>query len=160
MRTFDEVIQAATSSGVRLRVNTTALSRVTDGAVDGLFHVPLLALAEVVICSARREEGLPVADVGTWTLATLSHHFEALRLSRSHIRWSVLLRRRCADALIFLEESGLVVVREAPNRTAYATHSGTAFVRAAAGGPDELGVLTRQIRRAYRAAHHTGLSLL
>jgi hypothetical protein len=159
VKSLDEIVEIASRGDVTLRVNTSAISRVTDSTIDGLFHVPLLALTILVVSSARKD-GVATADLGTWTLATLAKHFEALRLSRSHLRWSVLLRRRCADALIFLEEMHLVIVRQAPNRCASATLPGKDFLRTAAAGPDELGVLTRQLRRAYRAVEHTGLQLL
>lgn len=159
MKSLDEIVELADAHKVRLRINTAALARVTDATIDGLFHVPLLALTILVI-SVARKDGLPTTDVGTWTLATLSKHFEALRLSRSHLRWSVLLRRRCADALIFLEQAGLIVVREVPNRSAQATLPGRDFTRKALSQADEIGVLTRQLRRAYRAVEQTGLELL
>jgi hypothetical protein len=159
MKTLDEVVTIASAQNVRLRVNTGALSRVTDETIDGLFHVPLLGMTILILSGARRL-GIPTADVGSWTLATLSKHFEALRLSRSYLRWSVLLRRRCADALVFLEEAGLVVVRETPERTAFTTVPGKDFLRRAAARPDEIGVLTRQIRRAHSLVEQGGLQLL
>lgn len=159
MKTLDELVEIASEQNVRIRVNTGALSRVTDDTIDGLFHVPLLALAILVISGARKG-GLLTADVGSWTLATLSKHFEGLKLSRSHLRWSVLLRRRCADALVFLEEAGFVVVHEAPARIAVATLPGRDFLRRAAERADEIGVLTRQLRRAHNIVEQTGLQLL
>jgi hypothetical protein len=159
MRTLDEVVEYATARDATLRVNTSAISRVTGATVDGLFHVPLLALTILVIASSSKL-GLGTADVGSWATATLMRHFEELNLSRGRLRWSILIRRRCADALVFLEQAGLIVVREAPERAAYLTKEGRDFVRNAASGADEIGVLTRQLRRAHRAAEHTGLELL
>lgn len=159
MKTLNEVVALATEQNVQLRVNTSALSRVTDATVDGLFHVPLLALAILTVSSSRKD-GVATGDIGSWSLATLTKHFEVLRLSKSYLRWSVLLRQRCADALVFLEKAGLVVVRESPGRAVHATLQGKDFLRRAGDGADEIGVLTRQIARAYRMVEQAGLRLL
>ena len=159
MRSFDEVVELATAQQVRLRVNADVLSRVTESSVDGLFHVPLLALTILVLARAKKV-GLPTADMGTWTLATLAKHFETLRLPQTRLRWSVLLRRRCADALVFLERARLVAVTETPNRMIIIGLLGRDFLLRAEGRADEIGLLTRQLGRALRKVEQTGLELL
>jgi hypothetical protein len=159
MRSLEEIAAEATQANVRLRVNTEALSRVSGATVDGLFHTPLLALTILVIARARRA-GLPTTDLATWTLGTLVKHFEALRLARGRIQWSVVLRRRCADALVFLENVGLASVRETPVRTAHISANGRDFILKLARTADEGGVLVRQLERAHRAVEQGGLELL
>jgi hypothetical protein len=159
MRTLDEIAAEATNANVRLKVNTDALARASETAIDGLFHTPLLALTTLVIARARKS-GLPTSDIATWTLGTLVRHFEALRLARTRIQWSVLLRRRCADALVFLENVGLAGVHEAPARTVHITVNGRGFINNLARGADEIGVLVRQLERAHRAVEQGGLELL
>jgi len=159
MKSLDEIAAEATQAEVRLRINTDALTRVSCATVDGLFHTPLLALTILVIARARKN-GLPTSDVATWTLGTLVKHFGVLRLARSRIQWSVLLRRRCADALVFLENVGLAGVHEAPFRTVHITVNGRDFVSKLSRIPDEIGVLVRQLERAHRAVEQTGLELL
>ena len=159
MKSLDDIVAEATAANVRLRVNTDALSRVSGATIDGLFHTPLLGLTILVIARARRS-GLPTTDLATWTLGTLVKHFEALRLARGRIQWSVLLRRRCADALVFLENVGLANVREDPTRTVHISTQGRDFILKLARGADEAGVLVRQLERANRAVEQGGLELL
>lgn len=159
MKSLDEIVAEAMEANVRLHVNTDAISRVSGTTVDGLFHTPLLALTILVIARARRS-GLSTSDVATWTLATLVKHFEALKLARGRIQWSVLLRRRCSDALVFLENVGLAGVHETPHRTVLISEHGRAFIGNLLRRADESGVLARQLERAYHAAEQSGLELL
>ncbi|HEY4014309.1 MAG TPA: hypothetical protein VGM06_13290 [Polyangiaceae bacterium] len=159
MKSLDEIAAEATEANVRLRVNTEVLSRVSGAMVDGLFHTPLLAITILVIARARRS-GLQTADLATWTLGTLVRHFDALRLARGRIQWSVLLRRRCADALVFLENVGLASVVEGPMRTVHISANGRDFVAKLSRSADEAGVLVRQLQRAHRAVEQGGLELI
>jgi hypothetical protein len=159
VRSLDEIAAEATDARVRLLINTDALKRVSETTVDGLFHTPLLALTILVIARARKS-GLPTSDVATWTLAALVKHFGALRLARARIQWSVLLRRRCADALVFLENVGLASVHEAPVRTVIISMNGRAFLGKVLRDAGEIGVLVRQLERAHRAVEQGGLELL
>src|SRR5262245_14367030 len=101
MKTLVDVAAEATEARAVLHVNSDAIARVSGAHGESLFHTPLLALTILVIARVRRR-GLSTADMATWTLGTLVRHFEALRIVRSRIQWSVVLRRRCADALVFL----------------------------------------------------------
>ncbi len=159
MRSLDEIVAEATDLDVHLRVNTDSLPKVAGAVYDNLFHIPLLALAIVTIVRLRKD-GLPTVDLATWTLATLARHFDFLRLARCRLQWSMLLRRRCADALVFLENTGLVSVTENPTRVINLTTEGHKFLRKVAGQADEAGVLVRQIDRAYRAVEQHGFRLL
>jgi hypothetical protein len=159
MKSLDEIAAEATEANVRLRVNTEVLSRVSGATVDGLFHTPLLAITILVIARARRS-GLQTADLTTWTLGTLVRRFDALRLARGRIQWSVLLRRRCADALVFLENVGLATVVEGPLRTVQISANGRDFVAKLSRSADEAGVLVRQLERAHRAVEQGGLELI
>jgi hypothetical protein len=103
---------------------------------------------------------LATSDVSTWTLATLVHHCDALRIARGRIQWSVLLRRRCADALVFLENVELVTIRSTPSRTVTLTDTGRHFIARLRGRADEAGVLVRQLDRAHHAVEQGGFQLL
>jgi hypothetical protein len=159
VKTLDQVAAEATEANVRLRIDTDALTRAAGTTVDGFFYTPLLALTVLVIIRGRKS-GLPTSDIATWALGTLVKHFETLRLARGRIQWSVVLRRRCADAVVFLENVGLAGVHEAPTRTVHITLQGREFVGKLARGADETGVLLRQLERAHRAVEQGGLELL
>ncbi len=159
MRTLEEITAEATTANVQLRLNMQGLSRAASAGVEGLFHAPLLALTILVIAKARRN-GVPTSDVATWALGTLMRKFADLRFVRTDIQWSVPLRRRCAEALVFLENVGLAIVKEAPTRTIYIADSGKTLVRKLTLSADESGVLVRELERAYRAVDQGGLELL
>lgn len=159
MRTLDQIAAEATDANVRLQLDTDALARAAGASVDGLFHTPLLALT-ILITARARKSGLPTSDMATWTLGILAKHFEALRLARARIQWSVLLRRRCADALVFLENIELAGVHESPARVIHITVKGRDFIGKLSRGASEAGVLVRQLERAHRAIEQGGLELL
>jgi len=159
MKALDELAAEATQVNARLHLDSEALTRAAGMTVDGLFYTPLLALT-IIIISRAKKSGLQTKDMATWTLGTLVKHFEALRIARGRIQWSVLLRRRCADALVFLEDTGLAGVHETPDRTIHLTIPGREFVGKLSRSSDEVGVLVRQLERAYRAVDQGGLELL
>lgn len=159
MRTLDEITADATKANVRLQLNTEGLTRAAGVSVDGLFHTPLLALTILVIARAR-QNGVPTSDIATWALGTLVKHFETLRLARTNIQWSVPLRRRCAEALVFLENVSLAGVSEAPLRTVHISVGGRDLLGKLSREASEVGVLVRQLERAYRAVDQGGLELL
>jgi hypothetical protein len=159
VKALDELAAEATEVKARLRLDSDALTRAAEMTVDGLFYTPLLALTILVIARAKKP-GLLTKDMATWTLGTLVKHFEALRLARGRIQWSVLLRRRCADALVFLEDAALAGVQEIPDRTIHLTVQGREFIGRVSRGSDEVAVLVRQLERAYRAVDQGGLELL
>ena len=158
MKSLDQIVAEVTAAHVRLQINTDALTRVSGTNPNELFHTPLLALTILTITRARKA-GLPTSDLATWTLGTLSKHFEGF-LTGGRIQWSVPLRRRCADALVFLENVGLAEVRQVPVRTVYISMAGRGFISKLARAADECGVLVRQLERAHHAVEQGGLELL
>ena len=159
MKSLDQIVAEVTAAHVRFKINTDALIRVSGTNPNELFHTPLLALTILTITRARKA-GLPTSDLATWTLGTLSKHFEGFLAARGRIQWSVPLRRRCADALVFLENVGLAEVRQVPLRTVYISMAGRGFISKLARTADECGVLVRQLERAYHAVEQGGLELL
>jgi hypothetical protein len=159
MRSLDEIAAAATAADVRLRINQAGLARASVQSGDELFQVPLIALAMLVVGRAMRA-GLATADVTTWTLSTLLRHAQVERGARDRIQWSAPLRRRCADALAFLENSKLVTVDEKGGRSMFVAADGHALIRKLSYSADESGVLIRSLERACSALRHGGLELL
>lgn len=158
MKTLAELASEATEAKVRLDINPDGFSDAKEPQ-ESLFHTPLLALTILVICRLKKDQ-FATADLTTWTLGTLSNHFKALQISRSRLQWSVSLRRRNADALVFLENLSLVKVEGDSSRILKITDEGRSLIGKASRQPDERGLLVRQLARAYRAVEHTGLGLL
>jgi hypothetical protein len=159
MRTLDEVVQLATDQRIRLLVSSSELDRIAGSEGDTIFHTPLLAITILVIIRERRA-GLGTSDVATWTLATLAQHCRGLGVKPAKLQWSVPLRRRCADALVFLENSGMIAVDTRSSRALALAPLGREFITGRARATDEAGVLVRKLQRAYRAAEQIGLELL
>jgi hypothetical protein len=111
--------------------------------IDALFHLPLLALATMVI--ARRTEFRTMV-LGRNIAMLLIEHFAALRRSPHGLETSLTLRHRCADALAFLEATGLATISRDSRRIVALTDTGKTNLDRAARDQSDLGLLVRQLR--------------
>lgn len=111
--------------------------------IDALFHLPLLALAIMMI--ARRTPFQTVI-LGRKVALLLVEHFAALRHSPHGLETSLTLRRRCADALAFLEATGLATVSNDRQRIVTLTPRGKEHLDHAARDVTDLGLFVRQFR--------------
>jgi hypothetical protein len=159
VRTLDEVVQKATEQRVRLILSSSELDRIARSEVDTMFHTPLLAITILIVVRERRA-ALATSDVATWALATLAQHCKDMGVKRAKLQWSVPLRRRCADALVFLENSSMIAIDTRGARTLTLAPLGRDFVASQARATNEAGVLVRKLQHAYRAAEQIGLELL
>lgn len=158
MRPLTEFVEEASRSELRLRVNTGRVLYRSRAAGDALFQVPVLALC-VLVMLRRRGRPIPVADCSVLTAAVLGHRFLQFRPMAS-LEWSVAHRRRCADALVFLEASGLVrIALEAP-RSAMCSEQGREFINTMLRASTQPGLLTREIDRSFRLVEKHGFRLL
>jgi hypothetical protein len=123
------------------RISTT---RAPERA-DALFHLPLLALA---IMAIARRKPFQTVKLGTTVSRLLIERFTALRHAPRAFERSVTLRRRCVDALVFLETVGLVVVSQDTRRVISLTAKGKAEFDAARRAEGDLGLLVRHLRTA------------
>lgn len=153
---FEELMLQANSAGVRLRVDEGELR--PAAVAESLFHVPLLALTLLVIIAGDRN-GTRIGLLSAWASGVLSERTAAAGPSFQRFEWSVLLRTRCADALVFLEVAGLAATQRKAGAVT-ATPEGHAFLRRARGELGELGQLLRDLERAYSIASARGLPLL
>src|SRR5258706_15348375 len=108
-----------------------------------LFHFPLLALAVMII--ARRTPFRTVV-LGRNVALLLVEHFVALRRSPHGLETSLTLRRRCADALAFLEASGLATLSQDNQRIVTLTQAGKIHLDRSGRDATDLGLLIRQLR--------------
>jgi hypothetical protein len=111
--------------------------------VDALFHLPLLALAVMVI--ARRRP-FRTTVMGSNVALLLTEHFIALKHTPHALETSLTLRRRCADGLAFLEAARLVVVSPDQLRTVTLSDEGKSSFDRAARDATDLGLLVRQLK--------------
>jgi hypothetical protein len=111
--------------------------------VDALFHLPLLALAVMVI--ARRKP-FRTTVLGSNVALLLTEHFTALKHTPHALETSLTLRRRCADALAFVEAAGLVAVSPDRLRTVTLSSEGKSNLDRATRDSSDLGLLVRQLK--------------
>ena len=110
---------------------------------DALFHLPLLAVALMII--ARRKP-FRTTVLGSNVALLLTEHFTALKHTPHALETSLTLRRRCADALAFLEAAGLVAVSPDRLRTVTLSSEGKSNLDRATRDATDLGLLVRQLR--------------
>ena len=105
--------------------------------IDALFHLPLLALAVLVIARGKPFR----TTVLGWNVALLlTEHFTALKCTPHALETSLTLRRRCADALAFLEAAGLVVVSHGSPARVTLSDDGKSHLDRAARDSTDLGL--------------------
>lgn len=150
---------SAQEAGVRLQVSQEQITRAARGSGDDLFHVPLIALCILVVARAKRGTFI-TADLAAWTGATLVQHFTAMQAQQQKLEWSLQHRRRCADALVFVESLGLVSVVQGTDRGVRCSASGFALIGKLLREENDTGFLVRGLERAHRVVQHRGLELL
>ncbi len=111
--------------------------------MDALFHLPLLALATMVIA---RNKSFPTSSLGRVVAQLLIEHLNALHQAPHGLETSITLRRRCADALAFLEAAGLTDISPDRQRLVTLSRNGKTHLDRAAQHETDLGLLVRQLR--------------
>ena len=132
-------------SAASLRLSAASVGTMPERApetMDALFHLPLLALAVMVI--ARRTPFRTVV-LGRSVAMLLVEHFAALHRSPHGLETSLTLRRRCADALAFLEAARLVTVSPDRQRIVTLTDAGKKHIDRSGRDATDLGLLVRQL---------------
>lgn len=140
----DAFLESVSATGLRLPVPAVATAGRAPETMDALFHLPLLALAVMVI--ARRTL-FQTSALGRKVAMLLVENFKALHRSQSGLATSLTLMHRCADAVAFLEAVGLVTVSQDRRRVITLTPAGkTHLDRAGRDDKSDLGLLIRQLR--------------
>ncbi|MEJ1961770.1 MAG: hypothetical protein WDO56_09560 [Gammaproteobacteria bacterium] len=111
--------------------------------IDALFHLPLLALTVMII--ARRSP-FKTTLLGHRVGMLLVEHFNALNGAASVLEASITLRRRCADALAFLEVAGLAAVSRDRERIVSLTPAGKTHLDRSGHEVSDLGLLIRRLK--------------
>ena len=146
----DAFLESVSEKELKLRPQDGAALRArAPESIDALFHLPLLALAVMVI--ARRTPFQTFA-MGRSAALLLAEHFSALRRSPHGLQTSLTLRRRCADALAFLEAAGLVTVSADGRRDVALSPAGRQHLDKMSRDRTELGLFVRQLRVSHERA--------
>jgi len=140
----DAFLESVSSTDLRLPVpDANATPGRSPETMDALFHLPLLALAAMIIA---RQTPFRTAVLGRNVAMLLVEHFAALRRSPHGLETSLTLRRRCADALAFLEASGSAMISQDRQRIVTLTQAGKNHIDRVARDVTDLGLLVRQLR--------------
>lgn len=140
----DDFLESVSAAGLQLSpADAGAPPGRAPETMDALFHLPLLALAVMVM--ARRTPFRTVV-LGRSVAMLLVEHFPALRRSPHGLETSLTLRRRCADALAFLEAVELATVSQDRQRIVTLTQAGKNHLDRGGRDTTDLGLLIRQLR--------------
>jgi hypothetical protein len=147
---LDRIFSEADQAGVHLDLSPESVSSVRgDTVLFDAVQVPIVAMA-VVACVAGRRTGESVHALGARVGHTLRAAFPAFSRSGRYLQWSIRVRSVTADAIVFLEQSGLIVVMTDEERKVTLTNKGREFVqkvRASADAADLLHSLTSAATR-------------
>lgn len=133
-------------TGTKMKLSVPASDMIPARApetMDALFHLPLLALAAMII--ARRAPFRTIC-LGRNVAMLLVEHFTALHRAPHCLEISFTLRRRCADALAFLEAAGLAEISRDQERIVTLTPEGKGHIDHAFRDGTDLGLLVRRLR--------------
>jgi hypothetical protein len=140
----DEFLESLSATGLRLPVPARAALGRAPETIDALFHLPLLALAVMVVA---RSTPFPTSALGRNVALLLVENFRDLHSSQLGLATSLTLMHRSADALAFLEAAGLAAVSQDRRRIVTLTPAGKSHLdRASRNDKTDLGLLIRQLR--------------
>jgi len=139
----DAFLEQISERNLSLPAARESTNRRAPERIDALFHLPLLALAIMVI--ARRKPFMTTV-LGSNVALLLTEHFTALKHTPHALETSLTLRRRCADALAFLEAAGLVAITADRLRTVTLSGEGKINLDRATRDATDLGLLVRQLK--------------
>src|ERR1700684_4255341 len=139
----DAFLERISERNLSLPATRESTNRRAPERIDALFHLPVLALAIMVI--ARRKQFMTTV-LGSNVALLLTEHFTALKHTPHALETSLTLRRRCADALAFLEAAGLAAVSADRLRTVTLSSEGRTNLDRATRDATDLGLLVRQLK--------------
>lgn len=151
---LDAFARLIDGKGLLLRVQEGSVAATRRPAkADALFHLPLLALSILVIAKV---DVLTTEQVGRRVAQLLIEHFKDLH-DVTTLEWSITLRRRCAEALTFLETAKLIEVTGLDVRLIEPSPLGKETLARGLRNESDVGLLARGLVRAQsRAAMRVG----
>lgn len=158
MRTLSELLREADEGGARLDLDVQSVRRV-PADLGVVFHVPLIAVA-ILVTANQEKAKLTTGEISRWVAGVLSEHCFGATDAIRRYQWSMVLRERAAEALVFLESSGFVNVSEGDPRVVKLSAEGSKLLSTAKRSQDRWGALVRDLIRSHTAAQARGLVLL
>ncbi len=146
----DDFLASVSNSDLRVPLAHDRRNRLAPETVDALFAMPLLALTILV---TARKRPFQTMHLGRIVSSALTDLFIALRRSVHSLESSLTLRRRCAEALAFLESARLVSVSEDEKRVVRLTDAGRMKLDRSLRDATDLGLLVRRLGIALERGH-------
>lgn len=129
MARLDEIFREADQAGIRLALSSEHVSAMRgDAVLFDAVQVPVVALS-VLACVASRRNGESVNILGARVGHALMAAFPAFSRVGRYLQWSIRVRTVTADAITFLEQTGLVTVAQDGDRKLKVSERGRSFVR-------------------------------
>lgn len=141
----DDFLTSVQDPTLRITLADDRRVRLAPESVDALFHMPLLALSILV---RARKRPFRTIHLGRIVSNALTDLFVALRRSPHGLETSLTLRRRCSDALAFLESARLVSITEDESRIITLTEAGRTHLDRSLRDTTDLGLLVRRLGTA------------
>jgi hypothetical protein len=156
---LDRIFHEADEAGVRLALSSEFVSTVRgDTVLFDAVQVPVVAMS-VVACVGGRRGGEPVHTLGARVGHTLMGAFPAFSRIGRFLQWSIRVRSVTADAIAFLEQSGLIVVGTGDDRKITLSARGHEFVQKVRAS-EEASALLRVLSSAAARTRNDDLRLL
>ena len=158
MRELHEFIEAASSAGTHLRISESVEE--TTAHADEIFQLPLVSLIAIAVAYSSKGK-IRTGELSHWAAAVICEQYKGLVGVGGRFSWSVTLRSRCADALVFGEATGLLLVANDDTRRVSLSEKGKAFVqRLLKDEQTEAGTLFRRVLRDYDNARAKNWEIL
>lgn len=157
--TFEEVMSLADEQNVRFEIHDTEKKSVKNPYMsEALYYLPLISL-NVLLLIRSKTNGYKLNDMNEWVVGIFKNLYGRLSESGLELLWSISMKRKIADAVVFLEATGLVVVSDSSARMVKITKEGRALINQCLKDKSEQGVLLRKIRAALEECKAKGIEL-
>ena len=159
MDELDRIFGQADRAGIRLALTPETVNLVRgDAVLFDAVQVPVVALS-IIACVTGRHTDESVHTLGARVGHTLMAAFPAFARIGRHLQWSIRVRSVTADAIAFLEVSGLLSVAADEGKRVVLTAEGRKFVRnvRASGGA---AILLQSLASAATRTRNQDLRLL
>ena len=117
------------SPDFKLKTSSDLENKVITNEAEVIFNLPLLTLI-VLISSSRLKLKFAVEDISYWVSRVMVELYPTFIYSEQRLRLSSSLRKRSVDALLFLESSDFLEVKEVDGkRVINLTSRGSKFLQ-------------------------------
>lgn len=157
--TFEEIMALADKEKVQFNVQNTERNIAKNPyRTDALYYLPLISLS-VLFLVRSKTNGYKLNDMNEWVVGILKDLYDGISESGLELMWSISMKRKIADSVVFLESVNLVVVSDSTTRMVKITKEGRSLINKFVKDTGEDGVLLRKVRAALANCKARGVEL-